>query len=79
MIMDNANILLCIVLVACVASNVLGLYSEGTHERYDKVLRQQGEEIQVLKQQVALLAEMIEKCGRHSSTKEDENSILFTF
>lgn len=73
--MDNAKVLLFSVLVACIGSNVLGLNSEGTHERYDELLRQQGEEIQVLKQQVALLAETVEKCGCHSSTKEDENSI----
>lgn len=73
--MDNAKVFFFSVLVACIGSNVFGLNYEWTHERYDDLLRQQGEEIQVLKQQVALLAETVEKCGCHSSTKEDKNSI----
>lgn len=75
--MDNAKVFFFSVLVACIGSNVLGLNSERTHERNDELLRQQGKEIQVLKQQVALLAETVEKCGCHSSTKEDENSIFY--
>lgn len=73
--MDSAKVLLCSVLVACIAPNILGLNSEGTHERYDEMLRQQGEEIQVLKQQVALLAEMVEKCGCSSTMKDNSNNL----